>query len=81
MLQFFRKANDNWAYQFSEACSRYRKFTESEKAAVKTAEVRLVAQAGLSFAVVDNPALRSFAQLMIQIGSKYGNICNIVINS
>jgi hypothetical protein len=51
-----------------------KKFTESEKAAVKTAEVRLVAQAGLSFAVVDNPAFRSFAQLMIQIGSKHGNI-------
>jgi hypothetical protein len=51
-----------------------KKFTESEKAAVKTAEVRLVCEAGLSFAVVDNPAFRSFAQLMIQIGSKHGNI-------
>jgi hypothetical protein len=50
------------------------KFTQSEKAAVKTAEVRLVAEAGLSFSFVDNPALRSFAQLMIQIGSKHGNI-------
>ena len=37
-------------------------------------EVRLVAEAGLSFAVVDNAAFRSFAQLLIQIGSKHGNI-------
>jgi hypothetical protein len=51
-----------------------KRFTEPEKAAVKSAQVRLVVEAGLSFAVVDNPALRSFAQLMIQIGSKHGNI-------
>jgi len=51
-----------------------KRFTESEKAAVKSAEVRLVVEAGLSFAVVDNPAFRSFAQLMIHIGSKHGNI-------
>jgi len=51
-----------------------KKFSESEKGAVKNAEVRLVAEAGLSFAVVDNSAFRSFAQLMIQIGSKHGNI-------
>lgn len=28
----------------------------------------------MSFAVVENPGLRAFAQYMIQIGSKYGNI-------
>ena len=40
-------------------------------------EVRLVAEAGLSFAVVDNAAFRSFAQLLIQIGSKHGN-CRVL---
>lgn len=51
-----------------------KKFNESEKAAVKTAEVRLVAEGGLSYAVVDNPAFRSFAQLMIVIRSRHGSI-------
>ena len=77
MLQFFRRQTTITSFVKRVPG---RKFTESEKAAVETAEERLVAQAGLSFAVVDNPASRSFAQLMIQIGSKYGNICNIVIN-
>ena len=41
---------------------------------MKAAQVRVVAEAGLSFAVVDNSAFRSVAQVMIQIGSKHGNI-------
>jgi hypothetical protein len=36
--------------------------------------VRLVVEAGLPFAIVENAGLRSFAQHMISIGSKYGNV-------
>ncbi len=49
-------------------------FAEGERDAVKDAEVRLVVEGGVSFLFVDNPGLRSFAQLMIQIGSKHGNV-------
>lgn len=45
-----------------------------DKVAVKNAEARLVVEAGLSFAVVENPAFLAFAQQMISIGSKYGNV-------
>ena len=45
-----------------------------DKVAVKNAEARVVVEAGLSFAVVKNPAFLSFAQRMIAIGSKYGNV-------
>jgi len=45
-----------------------------DKVAVKNAQVRLVVEAGLSFAVVENPAFLSFAERMISIGSKYGNV-------
>lgn len=45
-----------------------------DKVAVKNAEVRLVVGAGLSFSVVENPAFLAFAQQMISIGSKYGNV-------
>jgi hypothetical protein len=51
-----------------------KKFSDTEKTAVKEAQVRLVVEGGTSFAFVDNPGLRSFAQIMIQIGSKHGNI-------
>jgi len=51
-----------------------KKFTNTERAAVKNAEIHLIVEAGLPFAVVENSGLRSFAQQMILIGSKYGNI-------
>jgi hypothetical protein len=51
-----------------------KKFQNTERAAIKNAEVHLVVEAGLSFAVVENSGLRSFAQQMILIGSKYGNV-------
>jgi len=50
------------------------KLMESERVLVKEAEVRLVVEAGVSFAVVNNLGLRNFAQQMISIGSKHGNI-------
>ena len=49
-----------------------RHFTKEEGKQLKDAEVRMVVQGGISFMFVDYPGLRSFAQKMIQVGSKYG---------
>ena len=49
-------------------------FLATERTTVKEAEDKLVVLGGTSFALVDNPALRSFAQELIQIGAKYGNV-------
>jgi hypothetical protein len=49
-------------------------FANAERAAIKNAQVHLVVEAGLPFAIVENAGLRSFAQHMISIGSKYGNV-------
>ena len=49
-------------------------FNAAERTAVKEAEVKLVVFGVTSFALVDNPALRSFAQVLIKIGAKYGNL-------
>jgi len=50
------------------------KLLEAERVSTKEAEVRLVVEGGVSFAFVDNPGLRNFAQQMITIGAKHGNI-------
>ena len=41
---------------------------------LKDSEVHLVVEAGVAFAVVSNQGFRNFAQQMISIGSKHGNI-------
>ena len=51
-----------------------KKFSDTKRRTVKEAEVRLVVEEGTSFAIVENNGLRAFAQLMIEIGSKHGNI-------
>jgi len=50
------------------------KFSDADRSAVKEAKVRLVVEAGVSFAIVNNPGLRHFAQQMILIGAKHGNV-------
>ena len=50
-------------------------FSKEEAMLVKDAVVRMIVQGGTSFMFIDNPGLLgSFAQKMIQIGSKYGNL-------
>ena len=44
-----------------------KKFTDSEKAAIKASEARHVAEAGLSFAFVDNPGFRSFDNYLFRL--------------
>lgn len=41
---------------------------------IKVAESKLVSGCHLSFNIVDNANLKSFAQTMIEVGAKYGNI-------
>jgi len=50
------------------------KLAELERVSVKEAEVRLVVETGVSFAIVNNRGFRNFAQQMINIGAKHGNI-------
>jgi len=50
------------------------KLAESERLSVKDSEVHLVVEAGVAFAIVSNQGFRNFAQQMISIGSKHGNI-------
>lgn len=50
------------------------KISAGDRAAVKSCEVRFVVQSGMSFAAVENPGVKSFVQVMINIGSKYGNL-------
>ncbi|KAI6661971.1 Hobo element transposase HFL1 [Oopsacas minuta] len=52
----------------------HHKFPNVECKAIKDAEVKMVVQGGTSFHFVENVGLREFAQLMVQMGSKYGNI-------
>ena len=44
-----------------------KRFNETEKASVKAAQVRVVAEAGLLFTVVDNSAFRHFARLWFKL--------------
>lgn len=41
---------------------------------IKVAESKLVSGCHLSFNVLDNPNFKSFAQTMIEVGSRYGNV-------
>ena len=52
----------------------HHKFSNAECKAIKDAEVKMVVQGGTSFHFVENNGFRDFAKLMVQMGSKYGNI-------
>ena len=54
--------------------SGHYKFINVECKAIKDAEVKMVVQGETSFHSVDNIGLRDFAELIVQMGSKYGNI-------